>query len=440
MMKMKMPLKYLLVTISLIMFAEGVRAQKQNHHVVVITIDGFRPDFYLEDTWNVPNLRAMKQDGAHAYGVNSVFPSLTYPSHITIVTGVPPARHGIFYNWLFEKDAATKGQIYWHFNEITSPTLWEVTQDAGLKAASVNWPVSVGAPTVFNISDVGSKGQKVMEDSANPSGITAVLKQKLFDNAATIDIGVDKNVASIAAWVIKTEKPNFMTVHLLGLDHEEHVHGRSGPAIEQAIFRADSAVGVIRQAITESGLKENTLLIVTGDHGFCDVTTMVSPNVWLEEWGLFETQDNWKAKFHTAGGGAFLYLKDKNDVTTLNTIKRNLNGLPDAHKKYFQLVDRKKLHSVGADPEVALALTGTNGAAFSARTNAPAVDKGKGGTHGYFPETRNIQTGFVAEGAALKKQTAIQEMHLKDISAIVARYLDLTMPTSEGKVPKNLFR
>jgi predicted AlkP superfamily pyrophosphatase or phosphodiesterase len=382
----------------------------------------------------------MKQEGVHAYGVNSVFPSVTYPSHTTIVTGVQPAKHGIFYNSLFEKDSATKGQIYWRFDQITSPTLWEVTQNAGLKAASVNWPVSVGAPTVFNISDVGAKGQKVMEDSTNPPGISVLLKQKLFDNAPAIKVGIDKNVANIAAWVIKTETPNFMTVHLLGMDHEQHLHGRNGPEVEQAIVRADSAVGIIRKAITEAGIEDNTLLIVTGDHGFYDVTATVSPNVWLKDWGLMESENNWKAKFHTAGGGAFMFLKDKNDVTTLNTVMRKLKALPDADKKYFQLVDRKKLGSIGADPNVVLAFTGLNGASFSARTNTLAVDKGKGGTHGYFPDTKNIQTGFVAEGKGLRKQTTIQEMNLKDISAIVVKYLGLTMPTSEGKLPKNLFR
>lgn len=437
---MKNLLKNVLAPITVILMANIALAQNPDKHVIVVTIDGFRPDFYLEDKWSTPNLKAMKEEGAHAYGVNSVFPSITYPSHTTIVTGVQPARHGVFYNALFEKDPATKGQIYWHFDQITSPTLWEVTHKAGLKAASVNWPVSVGAPTVFNISDVGSKGQKVMEDSANPAGISTFLKQKLLDNAPAIKVGIDKNVASIAAWVIKTEKPNFMTVHLLGMDHEQHLHGRNGPEIEHAIVLADSAVGVIRKAIVEAGMKDNTLLIITGDHGFYDVTTTVSPNVWLKEWGLIESENNWQAKFHTAGGGAFMFLKDKNDVATLNTIMSKLKALPDADKKYFQLVDRKKLRSIGADPDVVLALTGLNGAAFSARTNAPAVDKGKGGTHGYFPDTRNIQTGFVAEGKGLKKQTTIREMDLKDISAIVIKYLDLTMPTAEGTVPKNLFR
>lgn len=434
-----MSITKVIAAISLLLMTHIVLSQNPDRHVVVVTIDGFRPNFYLEDKWDTPNLKAIKDKGAHAYGVNSVFPSITYPSHTTIVTGVQPSSHGIFYNAMFEKDSATKGQIYWHFDQITSPTLWEITQDAGLKAASVNWPVSVGAPTVFNISDVGSKGQRVMEDSTNPAGISTVLRQKVLNNVPSIKVGVDKNVAAIAAWVIKTEKPNFMTVHLLGMDHAQHVHGRNGPEVEHTIVLADSAVGVIRKAIREAGIADNTLLIITGDHGFLDVNTTVSPNVWLKEWGLMEDENSWKAKFHTAGGGAFLFLKDKDDKTTLNTVMAKLKALPDADKKYFQIVDRKKLNSIGADPNVALGLSGLNGAAFSARTNALAVEKGKGGTHGYFPDTRNIQTGFVAEGRGLKQQTRIQEMDLKDISAIVVEYLGLRMPSSKGKVPKNLF-
>lgn len=437
---MKTSIKKVLAAISLLLMTHVALSQNPDRHVVVVTIDGFRPNFYLEDKWHTPNLKAIKNEGAHAYGVNSVFPSITYPSHTTIVTGVQPAKHGIYYNAMFEKDADTKGQIYWHSNQITSPTLWEITANAGLKAASVNWPVSVGAPTVFNISDVGSKGQQVMEDSANPAGVSTVLRKKVLDNASSIKVGVDKNVAAIAAWVIKTEKPNFMTVHLLGMDHAQHVHGRNGPHIEHAIVLADSAVGVIRKAISDAGIADNTLLIITGDHGFYDVSTTVSPNVWLKAWGLMEDENNWKAKFHTAGGGAFLFLKNRNDVATLKTVMTKLKALSDAERKYFQLVDRKKLNSIGADPNVALALTGLNGAAFSASVNAPAVDKGKGGTHGYFPDTRNIQTGFVAEGQGLRKQTRIQEMDLKDISAIVVKYLGLRMPTSEGHVPQNLFR
>lgn len=423
----------------LMIAASQAFAQNANRHVVVVTIDGFRPDFYLDEKWNAPNLKEMKQT-AYAYGVNSVFPSITYPSHTTIVTGVQPAKHGVFYNGMFAKDEATKGKIYWRFDQITSPTLWGVAQQAGLKAASVNWPVSVGAPTVFDISDVGDQGPQVMNDSTTPLGISSVLKDKLFNNAPRIANGTDQNVARIAAWVIATDKPNFMTVHLLGMDGQEHRHGRSGPEIEHAIVLADSAVGIMRRAIADAGLTDSTIFIVTGDHGFDDVTTTVNPNVWLKRWGLLDSDDQWKAKFHVAGGGAFLFLKDKSDTATLTIARARLKALPEAERRFFVIEERARLDSIGADPNVAVALSGINGAAFGARVEGQSLDKGSGGTHGYFPDTRNIQTGFVAEGSALNKHVMLQEMNLRDISTIVTKYLGLRMPSSDGTLPSGLFK
>src|SRR6186713_415752 len=92
-------------------------------HVVLITIDGFRPDFYLEPAWHTPNLRALMADGFHAKGVNSVFPSMTYPSHTTIVTGVQPLKHGIYYNGMYGPNGPS-GKIYWNNSQIKVPTVW----------------------------------------------------------------------------------------------------------------------------------------------------------------------------------------------------------------------------------------------------------------------------------------------------------------------------
>ena len=71
-------------------------------HVVLISVDGLRPDFYLESRWPAVTMREMAREGAHARGVRGVHPTVTYPSHTTIVTGALPARHGIFYNAPFE--------------------------------------------------------------------------------------------------------------------------------------------------------------------------------------------------------------------------------------------------------------------------------------------------------------------------------------------------
>ena len=71
-------------------------------HVVLISIDGFRPEFYQDTTWPAPMIQQMAQEGAQARAVRGVFPSVTYPSHTTMITGSVPRRHGIYYNTPFQ--------------------------------------------------------------------------------------------------------------------------------------------------------------------------------------------------------------------------------------------------------------------------------------------------------------------------------------------------
>ena len=120
---------------------------QHDRYVVLISIDGFRPDFYLDKKWSAPNLRLMMKNGTSAKGVRSVFPSVTYPSHTTIITGAYPAKHGIYYNAPVD---GKKGQWYWEESYIKVPTLWDAVHDAGLSSGSVMWPVTVGAPIDYN--------------------------------------------------------------------------------------------------------------------------------------------------------------------------------------------------------------------------------------------------------------------------------------------------
>ena len=121
-------------------------AQPRADHVVLVSVDGFRPDFYLPgSTWPAPNMQQMARDGAHAEGVRGVFPTVTYPSHTTIVTGALPARHGIHYNRPFEPEGQT-GEWYWFEASIQVDTLWDAVRAAGKQSAAISWPVTVGAP------------------------------------------------------------------------------------------------------------------------------------------------------------------------------------------------------------------------------------------------------------------------------------------------------
>jgi predicted AlkP superfamily pyrophosphatase or phosphodiesterase len=429
-------LSCIFIALSLTLAAKAQLAE----HVVLITIDGFRPDFYLDPSWNTVNIRQLMEEGTHANGVNSVFPSMTYPSHTTIITGVQPAKHGVYYNKVFEPTGPT-GKIYWNDSSIKVPTIWDAAVKKGLKVAVLLWPVAAGAPVLYDIPDNADMGDDAQEAWSKPVGFTAELRQQVFGGAGKIDYGKDQNVARIAAYVIQKDQPNLMTIHFFSVDHNEHIQGRDGDRVRAAVAAADSAVGIIVQSLKQAGIWDKTVMIVTGDHGFVDVRASVSPNVWLVKAGLITDvkKDDWKAQFFSVGGSSYLYLKDRKDKKTLDRVKEILGHLPEDQQKLFSIVDRKRMESIGGNPEVAFALTGLNGASFDNAFEGEAVREGKGGTHGYFPDFQEIRTGFVARGPGIIKGGLIPMMNLRDIAPALAKILGLSLPSAEGKIPSGLF-
>src|SRR5580700_3290404 len=112
---MKCPLAFLL-SFSLL------TAAAQTRHVFLISIDGLRPEMYLDSSWPAPNLRYLMHHGTYADHMRSVFPAYTYPSHTAMVTGALPARSGIYFN----QPKTGNGQWDWFASGIRVPTLWQV--------------------------------------------------------------------------------------------------------------------------------------------------------------------------------------------------------------------------------------------------------------------------------------------------------------------------
>ena len=96
--------------------------------LMLISIDGMRPDAVLDAARHglkVPNLRAFVADGAYATGVHGVLPTLTYPSHMTLMTGTSPAKHGIYANTTFDPFGRNEHGWYWYAEDARVATLWD---------------------------------------------------------------------------------------------------------------------------------------------------------------------------------------------------------------------------------------------------------------------------------------------------------------------------
>src|SRR5215470_687651 len=129
--------------------------------LVMVSVDGLKPEYVTQAEQHgakVPNLRKMMTEGMYAEGVQGVVPTVTYPSHATLITGVWPAKHGIYTNTLFDPLEKGKQAWYWYAEDLKVSTLYDAAREAGRTTASVQWPVTVGAKITWDIPEVWRAG------------------------------------------------------------------------------------------------------------------------------------------------------------------------------------------------------------------------------------------------------------------------------------------
>lgn len=422
--------------------------------MILVSIDGLRPEFYKDPEWGMVNLRQAMKLGSYSDGVRGVFPTVTYPSHTTIISGVKPLKHGIYYNTPVEPLGIT-GRWYWEYDSVKVPTLWTEARKAGLKTAAVSWPVTVKAPIDYNIPEFwilagqnggGNDYVKGMAQETTPSSLFEEVQQnatgKLSKDGFDLDYySADANLSRMAAYIIMKYKPSLLALHIATVDHFEHEEGRDGDKVRKAVADADRAVKTLMDAVEKAGLKDSTTFIVTGDHGFVDIHTQLSPNVLLARAGLIDQEaKKWKAYFHSSAGSTFLHVNDKNDKQTIARVRDILKALPEKEKKLFRIVERTELDAIGSDPSAILALAPIEGVTFSSSTKGEFINPAKGGTHGYFPDFKHIETGFVTFGRKIRSGVVIPTMGLEDISPLIASLLGFPLNSADGMLYPGLMK
>ncbi|MEP7376057.1 MAG: ectonucleotide pyrophosphatase/phosphodiesterase [Chitinophagaceae bacterium] len=391
-------------------------------HVVLISIDGLRPEMYRDKSWPTPNLQMLMKQGVYANHIKSVFPSFTYPSHTAMLTGALPARSGICYN------AASTGSAWnWFTKDIKVPTLWQAIKQNGLTSSAVEWPVSVSDDITYNIPEIWNT--KTPEDRITEvrkyatRGLIEEIEEHATgklngDNMNEEYLSLDENAGRMAAYIFKTYKPNLLCVHFAEVDGMEHEFGREGDSVRLAVATADHAIGDILEAIERSGMKDSTTVIIVGDHGFSDIHEAIFPNTWLVKKGLHGFF------FQPAGGSAFLYLKDPGNKALLDSIRTVLKNLPQATRKKFRIIEKPELIKMGADKDAVMALAAIPGIIFGGAADKESKPV-SGGHHGYDPNIPEMYTGFIAAGAGINKGKAIHELCVTDIASLIAKLLGL---------------
>ena len=245
--------------------------------MLLISIDGLRPDDVLQARargMHLPNLQRFLTRGSYASGVVGVMPTLTYPSHVSLLTGVTPATHGVTGNLTFDPYNTNQYGWDWYASDIRVPTLWDAAHAAGLSTANVHWPVSVGAQVDWNLPQIwrtGSAGRPQAACRAGHARPAAGAGKDLGPYADGINekLDGDQNRARFAVKLLELHRPQFMTVYFAALDHQEHASGPGTPAANRVLEGIDALVGELVAAAQR--VHPDGVIAVVSDHGFAPV-------------------------------------------------------------------------------------------------------------------------------------------------------------------------
>jgi predicted AlkP superfamily pyrophosphatase or phosphodiesterase len=424
-------------------------------HVVLVSVDGLAASYLDDPRAEMPTLRKLAKSGAVAKGMITSFPSVTWPSHTSLITGVQPARHGVIGNsvWSRKLDRAL---VYIGDPELTKdeavrvPTLYDAAHRAGLKCGSVIWPCCNGADSLNWV--IPDAGRADLHAKYTTPGFVEELGKAGIDISQlgawgwNKDRSTDRDVlyTRVAQYLLEKQKANLVLVHLVTPDGVEHNYGPHTPEAYKAVAESDQRIAEIWNTLQEPPLAGHSALFVVSDHGFAPYERFIRPNVVLKEVGLIDTDGKEKVTSRKAwcvaqGGSAFVYVLDaarKTEIVDqLDQRLAKLEGVaavvgPDG----FAKLGFPRPEANGESPD--LVLMTNPGYSFAEQVTGEAVASAGGlkGSHGHDPGPPYMHATFVAAGTGIKPGVQLDLIQNVDVAPTIARLMGLALKDVDGRV------
>ncbi len=443
---------------AVLMFLGAMPIARAEPPVLMISIDGMKPGYALQadaHALKIPYLRSLVASGSYAEGVIGVWPTVTYPSHTTLVTGVAPAVHGIYNNPQFDPRHDRQEPWYWYSRQIRSPTLWQAVHQAHRTSASVGWPVTVGADIDYLIpefwrvvgitDDPEPSDRYLIAELARPNGLLEQLQATagpyMMANDNSLDGDAIKTRYSLE--ILRRHHPAFMTVHLSSLDEAEHSHGPFSAQANADLEALDPMIAQLAQAALAADHK--AIVVVVSDHGFAPVAQRVNLAIPFIQAGLIELATDaaaptskirsWKAQPWFAGGMAAILLQDPQDQDTARTVEHLLRKLAaDPANGIAAIRTAAEMREAGGFPDAYCVVEFAPGFYAGGNLTGPLVTPmppGHGG-HGYSPQIPDMQAAFFISGAGIAKARDLGVIDMRQIAPTLAVQLGVPLRSATG--------
>ena len=423
--------------------------------VILISVDGLSADNFADPRVDIPTIRWMAANGAQAERMETVFPSVTWPTHTTLVTGVTPGRHGVLANGYFDRAQGKKipllpDPLFDKEEIVKVPTIYDVAQRAGLKTSGVNWPASRNAKHLdWQVGDIGD--QAIYERTATPALLAELRAKKIpiekqAEWAKAGNVGKaprDWMYTRIAQHILREHKPNVLVIHYVTVDSFAHAHGGRSPEVAWGANDTDNRIRELMETVKAAGLADRTTFFVTADHGFADYSKNINPNVLLKEKGWLKTAGNEivesKVRFLSEGGAGMFYIRDTANrdaiLAELMPALKAVEGIeavfgPGEFASIGHLTPDKNPH----EPDVFVAAK--EGYSFAENPASKELIVATGnvkGTHGNSAKNPLMDATFVAWGAAIKPGTKLGRIRNVDVAPTMAAILGVKMDNVDGR-------
>ena len=451
-----------LASLALTLLAAPLLAQTAQP-VLMISVDGMKPEYVThadEHHLKLPNLRRILHDGVYADGVTGVFPTVTYPNHTTLVTGVWPAEHGIYNNQRFDPEHKLNSAWYWYAPQIKVATLWSAAHAAHETTASIGWPVTVDSPDIDYLipeywhgsgpgDNANPDDRLLMESVSRPLGEVARIAERTgtpYMNGNDTEISGDQVKTTYALDILKQHKPMLMTIHLSSLDEAEHLHAPFSEDANADLEQIDTLVGKLVDQ--ELANYPNAVIAIVSDHGFARIDHSVNFYVPFIEAGLIEpgkpgaagaiSVKSWKAEPWLGGGMAAIMLHDPNDTATRDQVKTLLTKLAaDPANGIVRVLDHDALGKLGGFPDASFLVTLKVGYVTGPALTGPFVTElaGQLGTHGFDPiAVPEMHSSFFVMGKGIAAGKDLGQIDMRQIAPTIAHLLHVSLPTATQPV------
>ncbi|AEI38397.1 MAG: ectonucleotide pyrophosphatase/phosphodiesterase [Zymomonas mobilis subsp. pomaceae] len=375
---------------------------KNKTPLILISIDGFRADYIKRGV--TPHLLALANNGTYAKIMHPSFPSITFPNHYTLVTGLYPDHHGIVGNTM--DDMAIKPDDHFKMSDHQAVVdhrwwdeaepLWVTAEKQGIVSATMFWPGS----------------------EADIHGIRPEMWRRFNGH-----VPFSERVDQVISWLDypSSHRPQFVTLYFENVDHIGHVYGPDSPEMNENLTKVDQAIGQLVQELTHRHINAN--LVIVSDHG---MAATASDRAII----LNKVIPSSRYRLITSGAYAGIEPAAGQDISALFRHHDHMQCWPKNQiPPYLHYGHNPRVPSVICIADVGWSIIGSENAMGHIHR----------GNHGYDNMTPEMGALFIANGPAFKRHAVIDTMDNIDVQPLVAHVLGVKIAKGDSNItPKDM--